>query len=169
MSRLSKWHRSRPELCERFEGFMGRKELCYCVYGVEWSVWAAVGFRGAGELHWFFLQTILLFPLMIMTLLASSPALVNFVNPQFFIWIYPNLPIRVRNYQGFGFQCFTVLTEFWFKFALVPCAFITPSSSLYPSWFRKGRKTIVNLPLGGACSVSPSSYSIWRPNAIMFQ
>ena len=28
MSPLAKWHRSRPGLCERFEGFMCGKEFC---------------------------------------------------------------------------------------------------------------------------------------------
>lgn len=28
MSPLAKWHRSRPGLCERFEGFMCGKEIC---------------------------------------------------------------------------------------------------------------------------------------------
>jgi len=28
MSPLAKWHRSRPGLCERFEGFMCGKEVC---------------------------------------------------------------------------------------------------------------------------------------------
>src|ERR1700712_1653815 len=28
MSPLAKWHRSRPGLCERFEGFLCQKEIC---------------------------------------------------------------------------------------------------------------------------------------------